>query len=120
MTLTTPHSTHCMWRRSHTDCCRTRPHRDHSCLPDAVCPAQDEVSADHCRQDHCSPAHREITVACQTRCVRLKMRCQQTIAARTIALLHIALTRVLHNEAVRRILACTSIAAVLTHTVREP
>ena len=64
--------------------------------------------------------HIEITVASKTRCVGLQMRCHPTIVVSTIALLHIALTRILHNEAVRWILAITHIALILTHTVREP
>ena len=47
------------------------------------------------------------------------MRCHETIAIRAIALLHIALTRILHNEAVRWISTVPHIATILTHTVRE-
>merc|ERR1711965_481337 len=47
------------------------------------------------------------------------MRCHETGIIRAIALPHIALTRILHNEAVRWITAIAHIAIILTHTVGE-
>merc|ERR1712023_407475 len=41
--------------------------------------------------------HIQIAVASKTWCASLQVRCHQTVVIRTVALLHIALTRILHN-----------------------
>merc|ERR1712127_439013 len=63
--------------------------------------------------------HIDVTVASQAFVTELLVRHHHTIAISAIALLHIALTRILHNEAVRWITAITCITIILTHTVGE-